>query len=161
MPFPTVKVKLPASKTYEVREAEFTRYTTEGFPVAGILVLREQVADGRKVYERRFAVKEVEYDRGRRFVLTKPLGSTKPEDDDRYTVLLAAHGPDGCHCRGHLKGGYCSHAEGVRRLAAAGAFPAHPGIPARPPVRLPGVSTADPAPQQAEPRGRAIGAARG
>jgi hypothetical protein len=115
----TYEVELPASSTYGVRVAVFTRFTHPGFPVSGVLEIREQRRAGGKVYARRFAVQETSGSEGRVFKLTKPLSEQGVSgQDDFHHVSLDNRRWDSCTCKGFTNAGRCAHVQAVRLLTS-------------------------------------------
>lgn len=112
-----LEVQLPPTTTHQLRKATFKRATKPGFPVIGVLTVREQRKPGKafKEYVRRYAVMEETREKDRLFKLTKPMGEVKPGEDSFYYVYITAKDIQ-CDCRGFTKAGHCTHAQALSHL---------------------------------------------
>ena len=122
-------VTLPASASYANRSATFVRVSHPGFPIVGVVEIREASGRGRPNVSR-YALREepVDHSRDRRFRLTKPGGA------EVYYVCLALSGHDfnRCECKGYESHGRCKHIDALDSLERGGHFGAEaaPVLPA-------------------------------
>jgi hypothetical protein len=109
---------LGPTATFAWRRCNWTRVTSTGYPVFGILVIEEARREGLKVTTSRYAVSELKPDMGRRFQLSKPM-----QVGGEKTFVLLGPGYDECTCTGYAKHGKCKHAQALREVWKNGGLP--------------------------------------
>ena len=122
----SVVVPLPSNLSYKDRKAHLTRYTYDGYYIAGVLEIWERRQRSGKVKVSKFLVQELKPDYGRRFELIKPQDPYRVTGEDVcYHVHMVQHNLNRsmCTCKGFEGHGKCKHLEALLALYREGRLP--------------------------------------